>query len=133
MTKKYSLKTLTFVAPLAAFSGLQAQDVGTRSMIELDPCMNGQVSASGLFPTQAMGEQFARYLEWTAEEGLDVTFALEPTVVSITTLDPGANGSVSATGTFPSQAMEDQFHAYLAWTKATGLDVTYAFQGFGSN
>jgi hypothetical protein len=133
MTKKSSLKMLTFVAAVATFSGLQAQDVGTPSTIELDPCMNGQVSTSGLFPTQAMGEQFARYLEWTAAEGLDVTFALEPTVEVITTLDPGANGSVSATGTFPSQAMEDQFNAYLAWTEATGRDVTYAFQGLDSN
>ena len=124
MTKKNSLKMLTFVAALAAFGGLQAQDIGTPSTIELDACMNGQVSTSGLFPTKAMEEQFARYLEWTAAEGLDVTFALEPTVESITTLDPGANGSVSATGIFPSQAMEDQFHAYLAWTKAAGLDVT---------
>lgn len=29
--------------------------------------------------------------------------------------------------------MEDQFHAYLAWTNAAGLDVTYAFQDLGSN
>ena len=133
MTKKNSLKMLTFVAALAAFGSLQAQDVGTPSTIELDPCLNGQVSTSGLFPTQAMGEQFARYLAWTAAEGLDVTFALEPTAEAITTLDPGANGSVSATGTFPTQAMEDQFNAYLAWTEAAGLDVTYAFQGLRSN
>jgi hypothetical protein len=133
MTKKNSLKMLTLVAVLAAFGGLQAQDIGTPSPIELDPCLNGQVSSSGLFPTQAMEEQFARYLEWTAAEGLDVTFALEPTVESITTLDPGANGSVSATGTFPTQAMEDQFNAYLAWIGAAGLDVTYAFQGLDSN
>ena len=133
MTKKNSLKMLTFVAALAAFGGLQAQDIGTSSTIELDPCLNGQVSTSGLFPTQAMEEQFARYLEWTAAEGLDVTFALEPTVESITTLDPGANGSVSATGIFPSQAMEDQFTAYRVWTEAAGLDITYAFQGLGGN
>ncbi|MCA1789781.1 MAG: hypothetical protein LC667_07970 [Thioalkalivibrio sp.] len=133
MTKKNALKMLAFVAALAALGGLQAQDIGTLSTIELDPCMNGQVSTSGVFPTQAMGEQFARYLEWTAAEGLDVTFALEPTAEAITTLDPGANGSVSALGTFPTQAMEDQFHAYLAWTEASGLDVTYAFQDLGSN
>ena len=133
MTRKNSLKRLTFVAALAAFGGLQAQDVGIVSTSELDPCINGQVSTSGLFPTQAMGEQFARYLEWTAAEGLDVTFALEPTVEAITTLDPGANGLVSATGIFPSRAMENQFNAYRVWTEAAGLDVTYAFQGLGSN
>lgn len=133
MTKKNSLKMLTFVAALAAFGSLQAKDVGAPSTIELDPCMNGQVSTSGLFPTQAMEEQFARYLDWTTAQGLDVTFALEPTAEAVSTLDPGANGSVSATGNFPSQAMEDQFNAYLAWTEAAGLDVTYAFQGLGTN
>ena len=133
MTEKNSLKMLALVAALAAFGGLQAQDVGTPSTLKLDPCMNGQVSSSGLFPTQTMEEQFARYLEWTAAEGLDVTFALEPTAEAITTLDPGANGSVSATGTFLSQAMEDQFNAYRAWTEGAGLDVTYAFEGLDSN
>ena len=27
--------------------------------------------------------------------------------------------------------MEDQFHAYLAWTEAVDLEVTDAFQGLG--
>ena len=133
MTKKNSLKMLAFVAALPAFGSLQAQDIATPSAIELDACMNGQVSASGLFPTQAMEEQFARYLDWATAEGLDVTFALQPTPEATTTLDPGANGSVSETGIFPSQAMEDQFHAYLAWTEAAGLDITYAFQNVGTN
>jgi hypothetical protein len=30
-------------------------------------------------------------------------------------LEPCINGEVSATGNFPSQAMEDQIHAYLKW------------------
>lgn len=133
MTKKNSLKMLTFVAALAAFGGLQAKDLNNTSTVELDPCMNGQVSTSGLFPTQAMEEQFASYLDWTVAQGLDVTFALNPAVEAITSLDPGANGSVSTTGTFPNQAMEDQFNAYLAWTEAAGLDITYAFQGLSTN
>lgn len=133
MTKKTSLKIVTFVTALAAFGGLQAQAVETASKIELDPCLNGQVSTSGLFPTQAMEEQFTQYLDWTAAEGLDQRFALEPTTETVTKLDAGANGSVSATGTFPSQAMEDQFNAYLAWTQAAGLDITYAFQGLSRN
>lgn len=32
------------------------------------------------------------------------------------TLEPCIDGGVSATGTFPSQAMEDQIHAYLKWS-----------------
>ena len=30
------------------------------------------------------------------------------------------NGGVSATGNFPSQAMEDQIHAYLDWRSDQG-------------
>jgi len=58
MTKKNSLKMLTFVAALAAFGGLQAQNVGTPSTIELDPCLNA-------------------YLAWTEAAGLDVTYAFQ--------------------------------------------------------
>ena len=133
MTMKTSLKMLTFVTALTAFGGLHAQAVETASKNELDPCLNGQVSTTGMFPTQAMEEQFTQYLDWTAAEGLDQRFALEPTTETVTTLDAGANGSVSSTAPFPSQAMEDQFNAYLAWTEAAGLDVTYAFQGLSSN
>jgi hypothetical protein len=33
-------------------------------------------------------------------------------------LEPCINGDVSATGNFPSQEMENQIHAYLAWQQA---------------
>jgi hypothetical protein len=32
-----------------------------------------------------------------------------------TSLEPCMNGDVSATGSFPSQEMEKQIHAYLEW------------------
>ncbi|HSQ07831.1 MAG TPA: hypothetical protein VLM84_09095 [Chromatiaceae bacterium] len=41
---------------------------------------------------------------------------------------PVATNEVSASGAFPTQAMEDQFLAYLAWTKAQGLSRLVAFE-----
>ena len=35
-------------------------------------------------------------------------------------LEPCINGAVSASGTFPSQIMEDQIQAYLVWGTKTG-------------
>jgi hypothetical protein len=34
----------------------------------LEPCINGDVSASGTFPTQEMEEQILAYLEWRSAE-----------------------------------------------------------------
>jgi hypothetical protein len=45
-------------------------------------------------------------------------------------LEPAINGAVSASGTFPSQAMEDQIAAYLAWSDKTGRPY-YLFQVAG--
>lgn len=42
----------------------------------LEPCINGSVSASGTFPTQAMENQLAAYVEWTRKNGLPVDYAL---------------------------------------------------------
>jgi hypothetical protein len=35
-------------------------------------------------------------------------------------LEPCINGEVSASGTFPSQAMEEQIDAYMRWSNLTG-------------
>ena len=35
-------------------------------------------------------------------------------------LEPCINGGVSATGAFPTQAMEDQIRAYAAWSSELG-------------
>jgi hypothetical protein len=45
-------------------------------------------------------------------------------------LEPCINGAVSASGTYPSQAMEDQIQAYLAWSTETGRPF-YLFQVAG--
>ena len=43
----------------------------------LDGAKNGNVSATGRFPNQAMEEQFKAYLAWVEREGLDRDFALQ--------------------------------------------------------
>lgn len=45
-------------------------------------------------------------------------------------LEPCINGAVSSSGTFPTQAMEDQVNAYLAWSDKTGRPY-YLFQVAG--
>jgi len=60
-------------------------------------------------------------------------FALGPRAAENATrgandLEPAINGQVSRSGTFPTQEMEDQFDAYLAWTKAQGLSRLAAYE-----
>lgn len=47
-----------------------------------------------------------------AGEGVDSGLALE--------LEPCVNGAVSESGAYPSQEMEVQIEAYLAWSEVTG-------------
>ena len=51
-------KTLTVVSLLLFASSTLATD------LSLEPCINGEVSRSGNFPTQEMEEQIHAYLEW---------------------------------------------------------------------
>ena len=37
--------------------------------LNLEPCINGQVSSQGVFPTQIMEDQITAYLEWSAAKG----------------------------------------------------------------
>lgn len=58
-------------------------------------------------------------------------FAAGPRAAEIITpagLEASANSEVSASGAFPTQAMEDQFLTYLAWTKTQGLSRLVAFE-----
>jgi hypothetical protein len=58
-------------------------------------------------------------------------FAAGPKAAEIFTpavLESAAQGDVSSSGAFPTQAMEDQFLTYLAWTKAQGLSRLVAFE-----
>jgi hypothetical protein len=47
---------------------------------------------------------------------------------AVPSLDPCVNARVSMSGLFPSQEMEDQFAAYLQWTKDQGLPRFAAFE-----
>lgn len=47
---------------------------------------------------------------------------------AVPSLDPCVNAGVSRSGLFPSQEMEDQFAAYLQWTKDHGLPRLAAFE-----
>lgn len=76
-----TLKAITLIAALSAIGSVSAGE--TRS---LDPCVNGEVSASGLYPSQAI-EDAVR--------------------ASGRSLDASLNGEVSASGLYPTQAMED--------------------------
>jgi hypothetical protein len=128
-----SLKALALVAALAAAGSLQAIEVTNPAKIGLDPCVNGDVSASGRFPTQAMEDQFNRYLDWVAENNVDVTHAIDPRIEATSALEPAGNGNISASGRFPTQAMEDQFNAYVAWVQNAGLTKAEAFDSLINN
>ena len=48
---------------LFAASGILNAETGSSSHLDLEPCINGGVSASGRFPTQAMEDQFHAYVD----------------------------------------------------------------------
>ena len=62
-----------FIRYLFLVFGLLAFPVsgGDQSRIDLDLglCVNGELSASGTFPTQAMGEEVDVPVTWSAENG----------------------------------------------------------------
>lgn len=80
---------------------------------DLEPALNGQVSATGLFPTQAMEDEFHAYLDWTKSQGLSRLVAFEP--------DRSAEE-------LPTLAMAEQFRSYLQWTESTEARPFHAFQ-----
>jgi len=47
---------------------------------------------------------------------------------AVPSLEPCVNAGVSRSGLFPTQEMEDQFAAYLQWTKDQGLPRLAAFE-----
>ena len=57
-----SMKTMTFVM-LTLTSTLTFGDD-----LSLEPCINGAVSSSGLFPSQEMEDQIFDYLQWQSGE-----------------------------------------------------------------
>lgn len=81
---------------------------------DLEPALNGQVSASGRFPTQAMEDAFHEYLRWTKENGLSRLAAFESQHRDREIL--------------PTLAMAEQFREYRAWTERTDARRFHAFQ-----
>jgi hypothetical protein len=133
MTKKNAFITLALAAALGVAGTAQAAERFTPAELGYEVGMSGAVSYTGRFPTQAMEEQFNAYLAWVEQSGLDTNHALAREVQPVPSLDGVLNGHVSATGRFPTQAMEDQFNAYLAWADQEGIDNSYAFKLIGIN
>jgi hypothetical protein len=89
-----------FLAPtVLAVGALAAADHFDRDPYALEPSINGGVSATGLFASQAAED---RYL--AAQRRYRQALELEPCI----------NGSVSATGLFASQAAENTALQQLA-------------------
>ena len=121
----------TFIAGgfafLLASATTQAAALDDASARQLEPALNGEVSATGLFPSQEMEDAFNEYLVWTRAQGLSRLAAFEPVVRDF----PEGQGSLS--GRFPNQAMEDQFKEYLAWTGEGHSALFYAFRAVEFN
>lgn len=98
-------------APVAS-----AEPVGGTSL-ELEPALNGAVSETGLFPSQAMEQEFAAYLRWTKDQGISRLVAFESMI------DAGSASGVR----LPNVRMEEQFEAYLRWVDEQDLSPFYAF------
>ena len=62
---------------------------------DLEPCINGAVSSSGLFPSQEAEDRFI--ITQLQNSNLD--------------LEACINGAVSESGMFPSQEAEDQYNS----------------------
>jgi hypothetical protein len=85
--------------------------------LDLEPAINGAVSATGLFPSQAMEEEFAAYLRWTKDEGISRLVAFESMI--------GAGSTAEVR--LSSERMEGEFEAYLRWVDEQDLSPFYAF------
>jgi hypothetical protein len=93
--------------------GPRAAEAAGSSANTLEPAINGQVSASGLFPTQEIEDQFNDYLAWTKAAGLSRLVAYEPR----------AGGE----DVLPDQRMRQAFEDYLTWAVETDRGLYYAF------
>jgi hypothetical protein len=115
------------LALMLVSTSFQAMALDEQSARQLEPALNGEVSASGLFLTQAMEDAFNDYLAWTGEQGLSRLAAFEPVARDC----PAGQGSLS--GRFPTQEMEEQFKAYLAWTGDSQHSLFYSFRSVEFN
>jgi hypothetical protein len=101
------------VALTLLVSGPRAAEARVSTANDLEPAINGQVSASGLFPTQEIEEQFSAYLVWTKARGLSRLVAFEP--------------RQGAEDVLPNEDMRQAFEEYLQWAVETGRGPYYAF------
>lgn len=84
--------TALMTAPLTAWSG------NVYHPADVEPCLNGNVSSSGLFPTQALEDEYN-------------------TLVATLKRDPCIIGVITAPQAFPTRAMEEEFHALARQAK----------------
>ncbi|TVP88756.1 MAG: hypothetical protein EA347_05455 [Thioalkalivibrio sp.] len=130
LNKLTALAALAIAGTMTAAGNLSATPADD---VSLDPCLNGQASTSGRFPTQTMEDAFNGYRDWTFENGLSVEHALADPTRPVHALEPGMDANVSASGRFPNQSMEDQYHAYMEWVEDADLDKLHAFRGASAN
>lgn len=121
---KSTVVTSAVLSLLLFSSAPSAVQIGA-TLTDLEPSINGAVSATGRFPTQAMEDAYLGFIDWTDADGLRGAAAMKRIEEQI---EPAMNGDVSSRGAFPSQAMEDQYRIYLGWTKDNGLSDLYAFE-----
>lgn len=68
-----AVKAMVLVGVLAAPT---VHTMAGEVVLSLEPCINGEVSATGIFPTQAMEDQFLAYARWVERNGLPRDYAL---------------------------------------------------------
>ena len=92
---------------------------------DLEPTLNGAVSASALFASKETEASFEGYLDWTKSNGLGRLAAFETTEETLVRAPPG-EGSQSEH--FPTQAMEDQCKVSLTWVDETDAGLFHPFR-----
>lgn len=92
---------------------------GPTSTNALEPCINGDVSKSGRFPSQAMEDAYASYLGWTHDERLSRLVVFESVI----------DGGKEPGRVLPTREMAEQFEAYMRWVQEGGISPFYAFSG----
>jgi hypothetical protein len=109
---------VTGIAGLFLLSGpAQPAQPTDGASLDLEPAINGAVSANGLFPSQVMEEAFAAYLRWTKDRGISRLIVFEPRI-----------DATAVEASLPNERMATQFEAYMRWVDEQGLSPFYAFK-----
>jgi len=98
---------------LLGFSLVSVSTLATENL-ELEPCINGEVSASGAFINQDAEDHYHKSLQQS----------------EVPELEPCINGEVSASGLFPNQVAEDHHRTLLERNNA-GFRMTSIGGGTG--